>query len=58
MAEVPIILIMTAEYVAVDARFVHPLPEGLPSEVAAPLVCGKCPCGFLRFCDQRLDEPQ
>lgn len=28
-----------AEKVVLDSRFVHPIPEGLPSETAAPLLC-------------------
>ncbi|WP_263417936.1 zinc-dependent alcohol dehydrogenase family protein [Terriglobus albidus] len=28
-----------AEYVAADARFTYPIPENLPSETAAPLLC-------------------
>ncbi|KAH7481187.1 hypothetical protein FOMA001_g7534 [Fusarium oxysporum f. sp. matthiolae] len=27
------------QYIAVDADFVHPLPDNLPSEIAAPLLC-------------------
>lgn len=34
-------LILFLEYIAVDADFVHPLPDNLPSEIAAPLLCGK-----------------
>ncbi len=29
-----------ADHVLADARFAFPIPEGLPSEVAAPLLCG------------------
>ncbi|MBN2800296.1 MAG: NAD(P)-dependent alcohol dehydrogenase [Deltaproteobacteria bacterium] len=28
-----------ADHIAVDERFAHPIPEGLPSEAAAPLLC-------------------
>ncbi|KAF6517100.1 hypothetical protein HZS61_002661 [Fusarium oxysporum f. sp. conglutinans] len=27
------------QYIAVDSDFVHPLPDNLPSEIAAPLLC-------------------
>ncbi|KAH7163732.1 chaperonin 10-like protein [Fusarium sp. MPI-SDFR-AT-0072] len=29
------------QYIAVDAAFVHPLPDNLQSDIAAPLLCGK-----------------
>lgn len=28
------------DYLAVDARFAFPIPEGIPTEVAGPLLCG------------------